>query len=281
MKVNKEFILAGLRKFGINLDLQINKSERGIELTLIPEDLEVTNGFRIHSLVGWRTVKSNIIFGTYSLPLLQTLQRGETEKKILGAAFLKAALKQGYELKFEINKSFINVHEINEWPQEWENFNIELSCKPFDTENEDIVNDVILFQQEIILGFIVSFLELKEVFIDNESRSTDEFEKLPEGAKTTVVVNRYERSIKNRSACINYFGLTCQVCGFDFEKIYGALGKGFIHVHHITPVSELGENYFIDPITDLLPVCPNCHYMLHKENPPIKAEDLKSLLLDN
>ena len=50
----------------------------------------------------------------------------------------------------------------------------------------------------------------------------------------------------------------------DFENMYGELGKGFIHVHHIVPISMIGKEYKIDPIKDLVPVCPNCHAMLHR-----------------
>ena len=70
----------------------------------------------------------------------------------------------------------------------------------------------------------------------------------------------------------------CHICGFDFEKTYGAVGKRFIHVHHITPVSELGPDYRINPEKDLIPVCPNCHAMLHRRKPPYLPEELRSVI---
>jgi len=96
-----------------------------------------------------------------------------------------------------------------------------------------------------------------------------------EGAVKQTVVNRYERDTKARDKCIEHYGLKCQVCSFDFEDVYGELGAGFIHVHHLTPISEIGEEYKLDPIKDLRPVCPNCHAMLHKKNPPLSIEQLK------
>ena len=66
--------------------------------------------------------------------------------------------------------------------------------------------------------------------------------------------------------------------GFDFEAVYGGLGRGFIHVHHLVPVSTIGKEYKIDPIQDLRPVCPNCHSMLHKNNPPLTIEELKNII---
>ena len=65
------------------------------------------------------------------------------------------------------------------------------------------------------------------------------------------------------------------VCDMNFLNTYGEIGKDFIHVHHITPVSQLTPGYVIDPLTDLVPVCPNCHAMLHKENPPLSVDHLK------
>lgn len=85
-----------------------------------------------------------------------------------------------------------------------------------------------------------------------------------EGIKKQVSVNKYERSSVARAKCIAAHGHICKVCSFDFEKVYGPIGKKFIHVHHIVPIHTIGENYKIDYIKDLVPVCPNCHVMLHK-----------------
>ena len=86
-----------------------------------------------------------------------------------------------------------------------------------------------------------------------------------EGFKKTVNVNKYERSSIARSKCIEANGSNCKICGFSFENTYGELGKGFIHVHHIVPLHTLGKSYKINYANDLIPVCPNCHAMLHKK----------------
>ncbi len=99
-----------------------------------------------------------------------------------------------------------------------------------------------------------------------------------EGTANQVTQTRYERNPFARAACINYYGYVCSVCKFDFEKNYGEIGKHFIHVHHLVKVASVGKAYEIDPIKDLRPVCPNCHAMLHRQNPPITIENLKSFL---
>lgn len=101
-----------------------------------------------------------------------------------------------------------------------------------------------------------------------------------EGAAQQVSVNRYERSIEARNACIAHHGSTCQVCNLDFRKKYGELGAGFIHVHHRISIASIGNEYCVDPINDLVPVCPNCHAMLHRRQPPFEIEELRALVHD-
>ncbi|MEK6476034.1 HNH endonuclease [Catalinimonas sp. 4WD22] len=102
-----------------------------------------------------------------------------------------------------------------------------------------------------------------------------------EGAKRQIIVNAYERNREARKICIQKYGASCQVCEFDFEQTYGVLGKGFIHVHHVEPLAAKNETYQVDPEKDLIPVCPNCHAMLHKKNPPIPIEELRKVIKEN
>jgi 5-methylcytosine-specific restriction protein A len=98
-----------------------------------------------------------------------------------------------------------------------------------------------------------------------------------EGTRLDVRATRYERNPHARKACIDHYGLSCVACGFNFEATYGDIGRGFIHVHHLTPVSA-GERSTVDPVKDLRPVCPNCHAMAHRETPPIDLDRLASML---
>ena len=77
-----------------------------------------------------------------------------------------------------------------------------------------------------------------------------------EGHRKTVVVNQYERSAVARRKCIEHHGCYCHVCNIDFEKQYGSLGKGFIHVHHKIPLSEIGNEYEVDYVNDLIQFVP-------------------------
>ena len=99
-----------------------------------------------------------------------------------------------------------------------------------------------------------------------------------EGKTKKVLVNSYERNPIARQKCIEHYGLNCQVCGFNFQEKYGEIGKDFIHVHHKVDIATIGNEYSVNPITDLIPVCPNCHSMLHKRKPAYTIEELKDIM---
>lgn len=101
-----------------------------------------------------------------------------------------------------------------------------------------------------------------------------------EGNAKQITVNVYERNPVARRKCIEHYGCSCMVCGFDFERVYGEVGKGYIHVHHLLELNQIGEEYEVDPIKDLRPVCPNCHAMVHKRKPAYSIEFLQQMMKD-
>ena len=103
-----------------------------------------------------------------------------------------------------------------------------------------------------------------------------EVELFAEGKAKSVTYKTYDRSPAARQACIEHHGYSCSVCNFNFELTYGKLGSKYIEVHHLKQVADVGEEYLINPINDLRPVCANCHRMLHKTRPPISIEELKT-----
>ena len=109
----------------------------------------------------------------------------------------------------------------------------------------------------------------------DEGQTTMEY---VEGAAMQVVVNRYERDRQARQAALRLHGCRCQVCGLDMASRYGDIGQGFIDIHHLFPLSGIKQDYRLNPETDLIPVCPNCHAMLHRRDPPFTPEELKARL---
>lgn len=122
------------------------------------------------------------------------------------------------------------------------------------------------------------FLITQNIRYSPFSETTDTTITYIEGSATQVTQTRYERNIYARKECLKHYGYSCSVCDFNFERFYGSLGYKFIHVHHLTQVATIKQEYKVNPIQDLRPVCPNCHSMLHKQNPPLTIDELKDII---
>jgi hypothetical protein len=99
-----------------------------------------------------------------------------------------------------------------------------------------------------------------------------------EGGSRRIIINKYERNPQARAECISHYGYECAVCGLTLSDIYGQAGEGYIHIHHLQPVSNQKRVHRINPITDLRPVCPNCHAMIHQSEPPFSILALRRVM---
>jgi len=99
----------------------------------------------------------------------------------------------------------------------------------------------------------------------------------PEGATTEIRVNAYERNPEARRACLRHWGSSCFACRLELGRLYGRRGDGLIHVHHIVPLATIRKSYRVDPVRDLRPLCPNCHAVAHRTEPPMPVEALKKI----
>lgn len=135
-----------------------------------------------------------------------------------------------------------------------------------------------------IKGNIQSLRRIDETIADNldliscfDDLTSSNF---TEGKKLSFYSTRYERNAHNRQIALDYYGYNCQVCGFNFESTYGELGKEYIEVHHIVPLSTLDEEMNIDPTRDLVTVCSNCHRMIHRNKTnTLTINELKKLII--
>jgi hypothetical protein len=101
---------------------------------------------------------------------------------------------------------------------------------------------------------------------------------LIEGSFCSIRVNAYERSPEARRRCIEAHGAVCCICGFSFGAVYGSVAEGYIHVHHLRPLSEIRGEYVVNPVEDLRPVCPNCHAVLHLGGQCRTIEEVRQLV---
>lgn len=99
-----------------------------------------------------------------------------------------------------------------------------------------------------------------------------------EGALKSVELTLHERNATAREICISHYGLSCQACGLNYEDKYGSIGKDLIHVHHVTPLSAIGEAYQVNPLQDLIPLCATCHHVAHRRDPPYSVAEMRAAI---
>lgn len=141
---------------------------------------------------------------------------------------------------------------------------------------DDILGFVWSLREDVVSGLIAAGYSNSGAPLPEEVAPT-----LREGALKRIAVNSYERNPVARARCIATHGTSCVVCGFNFGAAYGAEVEGYIHVHHLVQLSDIGEDYEVDPVQDLRPVCPNCHAVIHMSNPPKTIEQARSLIAPN
>ena len=102
-----------------------------------------------------------------------------------------------------------------------------------------------------------------------------------EGEPLETRALRFERSPAIRKLAIQYHGVLCQVCGFSFGEKYGDRGEGYIEVHHRKPLSTVRTEHEVDPITDLVVLCANCHRMIDRRHDDVLTlDELRDIVED-
>lgn len=87
-----------------------------------------------------------------------------------------------------------------------------------------------------------------------------------------------QRNQDVRKKCIEYFGCKCAACGLVMSDKYGEIGEGFIEVHHLNPIHLYDDAHIVNYRTDLIPLCPNCHSMIHKLYDPGDLDKLQQII---
>lgn len=128
-----------------------------------------------------------------------------------------------------------------------------------------------LVSSQAVLTMLVSLLSLDQ---PSTTPGDADSELAVEGRAISYVGTRYERSRSNRSVAIALHGSSCIVCGFNFGTVYGDVGQGYVEVHHLLPVHMMESPRAVDPRTELVPLCANCHRMAHRRTPPLSPREL-------
>lgn len=239
--------------------------------------------FLFHFLVTFpRQVRLNIEFTAepFGISYVKTLGTASPQQKASFIGFVSQIIEKKAKVNLLINGIPSNPMVPDDWSTNWGSLMFSVTKTLFlVAEGQDPIEGSMPFVL-LAMGAILSLTPIEEAEIPSPSEIGSDSQLSPqlEGSEFQVVLNRYERSPVNRMICLMEKGYKCAVCGMDFESAYGEIGKSYIQVHHVVPVSQLGPNYHIDPSKDLVPVCPNCHAMLHRRNPPYSVEELKEII---
>lgn len=232
--------------------------------------------FTIRTVCNWRSLQISFEPGTFSGSLVGEMGRADASGRAAFQAVLLACISDGATVELTINGLRFAPEQAGLWTTPWSSLDIVVrkGQLPIGVEEASVDEALIGEWTSRVAVVVTSLLPLEEV----EPADGDGVLGFPEGALKQVQVNRYERDRRNRAAALAIHGFLCKACEADLTHIYGEIAEGFIEVHHVTPVSELGDGYVIDPKTDLVPLCPNCHGMTHRRNPPFSVNEMRKMI---
>jgi len=198
----------------------------------------------------------------------------------LGNKWLRIATNALTELRYPselpvIYKKVEELYDISNFNVNWD-ANIRDILQKYSSNSVKFLGKIDLFYSDSSSGKVKWGIRSNDSWIPEEVDPLDST--CVEGAKKQIIVNAYERNHIARKLCIKHYGAKCQICGFDFAKVYGKDFEGKIQVHHIRSIASIGNEYEVDPIKDLIPICPNCHLIAHCKQPPYKPEEIRKLL---
>ena len=221
----------------------------------------------------WRTTQIKLLPGPFAGQFVKYLcnQLLLNHEKVLAQIEISSTEFSDIRLEIDGLKISTGEQQLSESP------NLCFEVEVLTSESSlslGLVNEKEVKLIEFAITLLISVLPIS----DNVYRNPDEVVGFPEGAVSQVLVNKYERDPRNRQFAIQLHGKSCQVCDFDFKRVYGDLGENYIVVHHLVPLSVMGSDYTVDPLKDLATVCANCHAMLHVKDPPLTIDELRDRL---
>lgn len=267
---NGRFALAMTSRTG--LELHAGAAVAGSIAAVRASDIDPPNGFTIQLRTSWRSIEASFEPDNFAGVLIKQMGHANSEAKAKFSQIMSALSASGMKLSMRVNGSAIL--DFDSMPSApWTSLELKAARLADPGLGAAALSEI---AKEVCGACLAPVLTL--LAIEDHSVLQPNDTGLPEGAKVRIEVNRYERSPANRAACIAIHGARCKACGFDFEQIYGDVGSGFIEVHHKTMVSRIGAGYLVNPRDDLVPLCSNCHSMVHRIEPPMEIGALKELL---
>jgi 5-methylcytosine-specific restriction enzyme A len=184
--------------------------------------------------------------------------------------------KTGKSFSFDVQNNAIRLAPESGNERTISNAEIEKFCELFnETQSYSTGTYREFFNKSYLVSITSRYAENLESFLPEEAAIE---QLIKEGAVKQITVNTYERSASAKRKCIEEHGTDCAVCTLSFGSRYGDYASGFIHVHHLNPLSQSNGERIIDPVKDLRPVCPNCHAVIHLKGGCLSIEEAQKLI---
>lgn len=254
------------RRLGLPVKAALAAVDR---LILTPSDIDDNDGFSVEVRTSWRTAEARFIPGKFARPLIERMGAAGPQARASFAALATAASKQS-KLTVRADGIELDTAESTAWPPHWQKLEIILKKQGVVFEELDHVQIQQVLEDIIapIFGMCIALIGVEDVDADTSAL---------EGSSTEVISRRYERKPVNREICLSARGRRCYCCNMDFGEVYGPCANGYIEVHHTTPASKMGPGYRINPVAELVPICSNCHSVVHLTNPAKSVEEVKAI----
>lgn len=249
----------------IMLDEKTDGVQKGLEIRF--DDL-TRNGGPLVTLKpsGLKRHLVSLRFGSYSGAVVEQIAQADAEKIDLARALVRS-------IGGVATLAFSDAMDAGSWTIDNPSFALSAERKVRGDRQSD--EEIIETCESVVVPIMAALAELigyeDKPIIDSEADSG------LEGAVTVATVRRRERNPRNRLLCFRIHGYACAACGTDPRTTYGENGS-VLEVHHLQPLSLVDEPRAYDPETDLVPLCPTCHRVVHSRRPvpwtPVEVSEM-------
>jgi 5-methylcytosine-specific restriction enzyme A len=242
-------------------------------IELAPRNHEHKNSFVVRAEQRQRRLTVEFAPGTFAGHLVHAMGEADEDGRRLWQSQVEDLTGLRCSIVMVINGSPVDAGTPAVWPRDWRFLQLTLTRNLVARDTGDLEDGLLPASY-----WFARFAALLVALLPLEAAAVEQLEPDTEGDPLLVRHWRYERSPRNRQAAIAIHGFACHGCTTNMEHVYGELGREFIHIHHVTPLSLLDKPVPVDPAKDLIPLCPNCHAIVHRRSPPYTLEELRKAL---
>ena len=261
---------------GLACDVEDGVNSQGDPWYLLrPAGVPADHAFAVRATMRWRRIVVAFEPGKFAGDLLAAMGDADSTGRSAFRSVLAECSSRGADIEFRVNDQPCDPQREETWPVRWSRVTLTLQSRidPEVRDSEQPFGDALHWSRLFVAG-VLALLPVQP----SEAEEQSPIVGYAEGAATTGQSTRYERDRRNRAAAIAIWGCKCRACGLDFGERYGDDAKGFIEVHHTTPVSVVKPGTVVNPARDLVPLCANCHAVAHRREPPFTVEEIRSML---